>query len=70
MNAGKKRKICFRQMRGYQNAEWIFDACDIILYHKQPEHSYDSIKTTEQKYEGVAAMNLFLSRARRCDVLL
>ena len=36
-----------------------FDACDMILYHKQPEHSYDSMKTTEQKYEGVAAMNLF-----------
>nr|WP_308759264.1 hypothetical protein [uncultured Anaerotignum sp.] len=36
-----------------------FDACDMILYHKQPEHSYDSMKTTEQKYEGVAALNLF-----------
>ena len=36
-----------------------FDACDMILYHKQPEHSYDSMKTSEQKYEGVAALNLF-----------
>lgn len=36
-----------------------FDACDMILYHKQPEHFYDSVETTEQKYEGVAAMNLF-----------
>ena len=41
-----------------------FDACDIILYHKQPEHSYDSIKTTEQKYEGIAAMNLFYRELR------
>lgn len=36
-----------------------FDACDMILYHKQPEHSYYSVETTEQKYEGVTAMNLF-----------
>ena len=52
-------EICFRQMRGYQNAEMDFDACDMILCHKQPEHSYNSMKTSEQKYEGTAALNLF-----------
>ena len=36
-----------------------FDACDMILCHKQPEHSYNSMKTSEQKYEGTAALNLF-----------